>query len=98
MNLGQAIKTLRKKEGSTQGEFSEGIGITQSYLSGIENGKKSPSIEVLEKISESLNTPLPILLWFSLEREDVPEGKLYAYDMLKESVDNLITEIFTPYK
>lgn len=95
MNIGEAIKILRKNDNYTQGELSNDIGITQPYLSGIENGRKTPSLEILEKISVIMGTPLPVLFWFGVEKEDVPEEKQYIYDTLKPSIDKLMMEVFT---
>lgn len=94
MEIGQAIRTLRKNQLCSQGDFAESIGITQPYLSGIEKGNKKPSLEVMEKVAEKLGTPLPVLFWFGVDREDVAEEKRYIYDMLKPSIDNLINEVF----
>ena len=94
MNIGQAIRTLRKTELMNQEEFASSIGITQSYLSLIEKGHKKPSLEVLQQMADILNTPLPVLFWFGIERDDVDEKKQYAYDTLKPSIDNLINELF----
>jgi len=94
MNIGQAIRKLRKNELMNQEQFASSVGITQSYLSLIEKGHKKPSLEVLEQMADILNTPLPVLFWFGIDREDVDEKKQYAYDTLKPSIDNLINEVF----
>jgi transcriptional regulator with XRE-family HTH domain len=94
MNIGQAIRTLRKTESMNQEEFASSVGITQSYLSLIETGHKKPSLEVLQQMADIVNTPLPVLFWFGIERDDVDEKKQYAYDTLKPSIDNLINEVF----
>jgi len=94
MNLGAAIKILRRKSLMSQSDFAEAIGITQPYLSLIEKNRKKPSLEVLEKISNSLKTPLPILFWFSVGRDDVPEDRQYIFDTLKPSIDKLVDEVF----
>lgn len=95
MNIGQSIRTLRKNELMNQEEFASSVGITQSYLSLIEKGHKKPSLEVLQQMADILNTPLSVLFWFGIEREDVDEKKQYAYDTLKPSIDNLIKEVFS---
>lgn len=94
MELGKAIKALRKKKDLSQGEFSNRIGITQSYLSGIEKGHKKPSIEVVESIAKSIGVPLAVLFWFTLEEKDVQPDKLEAYNMIKPSVDKLVFSMF----
>jgi len=45
-------------------------------------------------MADILNTPLPVLFWFGIEKEDVSEEKQYIYDTLKPSIDNLINEVF----
>lgn len=94
MNIGQSIRKLRKNKLMNQEEFASSVGITQPYLSLIEKGHKKPSLEVLEQMADILNTPLPVLFWFAIEREDVDEKKQYVYDTLKPSIDNLINEVF----
>ena len=94
MNLGEAIKTLRVKDVSTQKEFAKSANITQSYLCLIEKGHKKPSLDVLERIAEAMNIPLPVLFWFSIEKKDVGAEKQDAYDQLKTVVDNMIHTYF----
>ena len=94
MNLGLAVKTLRKNKGLTQGNFCEMVGITQSYLSQVENGNKEPSIDVVKKIADALGTPMPVLFWFTLTEEDVDESKVEVFKLLKPSVDSLIDAFF----
>lgn len=94
MNLGNAIKTLRKQKQLKQKQFCDEVGITQSYLSTIESNKKKPSIEVLEKIACKLNTPFAVLFWFTLDENDVEPRKQEMFKLLKPSIDGLINELF----
>ena len=48
--VGQKIRTLRKRAGLTQMELSERIGAKQSELSRMENGKYQVSLTALVKI------------------------------------------------
>ena len=98
MNIGKAIETLRKEHDASQIEFAESIGITQSYLSLIENGHKTPSLEVIKKVADSVNVPLAVLFWFSVEREDIrSEEKFKTYDILKPMIDKMIMLVFNDY-
>lgn len=94
MDLGLAVRTLRKSKGLTQGNFCEMVGITQSYLSQVENGNKEPSIDVVKKIADALGTPMPVLFWFTLTEEDVDESKVEVFKLLKPSVDSLVDAFF----
>lgn len=93
MNIGKSIKELRKRNNLTQVNFAKAIGVTGSYVSLIESGKKKPSLDVLEKISKALSTPLPVIFWFSVETTDIKEEKKEAYKILKHSIDRLIDSI-----
>ena len=55
-NLGDKIKTLRKKIGMTQKELAEQVGLTPSFISQLEKNLISPSLDSLLKLSEKLNT------------------------------------------
>lgn len=95
MKLGLSIKTLRNHRGLKQKVFAEKIGISQSYLSQIEHGAKSPSMDVIESISRFLEIPIPVMFWFGLSESDVKEDKVRFYKVLKPLADNLVKEIFT---
>lgn len=56
--LGARIKELRKKAGLSQDKLSEKIGIDGKYLSRIEVGKRSPSLEKLEGIADALKVDM----------------------------------------
>lgn len=91
MNLGTAIKRLRKeKTGLNQNEYAQEIGITQSYLSQLECGEKKPSVALMESIAKYHNTPLPAIFWFAVEESDVDKNKIEVYRLLKPSIDNLV--------
>ena len=94
MNLGQAVKRVRKNKGLNQEQFCNKIGITQSFLSGIENNKKKPSIDVIQKIAEVVDMPLPVLFWFTITEKDVHQTKLDAFKLLKPTVDKVVTDLF----
>lgn len=93
MNLGKLVNTLRvDRMKQTQNFFAEQIGITQTYLSQIENNSKTPSQDVLKKISDYVYIPLPIMCYMAIEESDIDKNKLNAYRKVKDSVDALISE------
>lgn len=57
-NLGQRIRTLRKKRGITLVEMAEKTGVAQATLSRIETGSMTGTVESHEKISEVLGIGL----------------------------------------
>lgn len=46
----------------TKYELSEKTGISKSFLSDLTNGKANPSLQVMGKIADALQTSLPLLL------------------------------------
>ena len=95
MNLGQAIKELRIKKGLNQGEFALECGITQAYLSQIENNKKEPNLSTLKIISKILDTPLPVIFFKALNDEDIPNNKKEIYKTISPSLNELVSSVFS---
>lgn len=94
MKIGVAIKRLRKsKTYLNQSEFAKAIGITQTYLSQIETGNKIPSLQLLKKIGRVIEIPLPIMLWFSITMNDIPDSKKEHFKFIKPSIDAMIDSI-----
>lgn len=94
MNIGNAIKDLRKQKGLKQNDFAELCGLSQSYLSLIEKGKKEPTLSLLKQISSTLSMPLPILVFLSLDMDDVADSKRAAFKLLEPSIKGLISDVF----
>jgi transcriptional regulator with XRE-family HTH domain len=55
MDYRAIIKKKRIEKGLSQNKLAKLVGITQPFMNEIENGRKSPSVEVLIKICEELN-------------------------------------------
>lgn len=60
--IGERIKSLRKEHSLNQIEFSTKIGITQSALSDIENGKSEPKVSTAVSISNEFKVTVDYLL------------------------------------
>ncbi len=60
-NLGKKIKSLRKKNNITLTRLSELSGVSQGYLSRIENGKHDPTFSVLLQIARALKIQIGML-------------------------------------
>ena len=63
-NLGARIKEERKSRGLTQELLAEKLQITPRYLSRLEVGQQSPSIETLVKLAKVLEVELHELFKF----------------------------------
>jgi len=69
--LHEALRLVRVFHDMNQSALAERLGISKSYLSELESGKKSPTLELLEKYAETFNMPLSSLLFFA-ENVDNP--------------------------
>ncbi len=59
--FGQSLQQVRKAAGLTQEDFSESS--SRTYLSSLERGLKSPTLEKIEAIASTLNVhPLTLLV------------------------------------
>lgn len=94
MHIGNAIKDLRQKRGFKQNEFAEKSGLSQSYLSLIEKGVKEPTLSILKQIATVLEIPMPVLVFFALDKDDVEESKRETFSMLEPSIKGLINDVF----
>lgn len=63
--LNEALKQVRVFHQLKQIELAEELGISKSYLSEVESGKKSVSMDLLHKYAETFSVPASSLLIFS---------------------------------
>lgn len=93
MDLGNAIKTLRKQKKITQKQLAELSEISTNALCSIEKGQSFPSKATISKICSSLKIPESYLLLFSITEDDIPEDKRVLYRALVEPLkEGLIRE------
>jgi transcriptional regulator with XRE-family HTH domain len=60
--LGEAIRARRKKAGLTQEKLAENSDLSTVFISRVECGKESPTVDSLLKIATALKVPLRDLL------------------------------------
>ncbi|MBG9983333.1 helix-turn-helix domain-containing protein [Aerococcaceae bacterium DSM 111022] len=102
--MGELIKKLREEKGLKQSEFAEKIGISRTYLSMIENGKKRAQESLLTKIIEVFDLPKnyfkqsgkPEGLTFEIKMSEVKRLKanivsnMKSLDVYKKEFDTMI--------
>lgn len=71
MNIGKAIKLCRAHKNITQYQLAELAGISESYLSLIEQGKRDPNLKTVEKISGALKIPFSILVFLAADKDEL---------------------------
>jgi len=94
ITLGRFIRLKREKKKIQQQDLADKSGCTVTYLSLLENNKKTASIKLLKRISKNLGCELQdfLILWFLKEnpkKKFSKEKLLGAKVILKELVDYL---------
>ena len=55
-DIGNRIKEIRSEKGISQEKLALKAELDRTYVAGVENGKRNPSIKCLEKILNALDT------------------------------------------
>lgn len=71
--LNKALRLIRTYHDMSQTELCVELGMSNSYLSEIEAGRKQPSLDLLKKYSDYFEIPLSSILFFSenIERKEL---------------------------
>jgi len=96
MNIGLAIKSIRKKLSITQQELAEKCGLSQTSLSLIETGVKHPSRRTIVKVCSVLDIPESVIYIVAMQKEDVPTSKKAVYDLIYPSIKSLALQMVSP--
>ena len=84
MDIGQAIKTLRKKHGLTQEQLAEKCGLSVNAICAIETGRTWPPKATVERLCSAIGVPHTYLMMTTIEEDDFPEEKRVLYRALLE--------------
>jgi XRE family transcriptional regulator, regulator of sulfur utilization len=96
MDLGGTIRKIRKAKRIIQIDFSAKCEISQTYLSEIENNKKTPNIKILERMCKCLEIPLPFLLFASYEENDIKiiPSRKREFAFLANDLRNIVEDLY----
>lgn len=97
--LGQNIRKYRKAKNLTQEQLAELVGIGTANISYIENGKFSPSVETLEKLSEVLGVyPYEFYMFEHLKSTGELKQELFEAITQDEDLLRLIYKFYQALK
>lgn len=63
--LNEALRLIRVFHDMKQAEAAKALGVSASYLSEVETGKKRPTLELIEKYAETFRIPASSIMYFS---------------------------------
>lgn len=92
MDLGTAIKTVRKQKGVSQKELASLCGLAINTLCHIERCYTMPSKATMKKISKALNIPSAYILFFSITDEDIAVEQKPLFDALCQPIKNVLLD------
>lgn len=92
MDIGKAIKSLRNKQGMTQAELAERIGMSVNAVSAWELGKSFPPKYSIKRICDAFGIPTSFLMLSTVEENDLPEDKRVLYHAVLEPLRNELME------
>ena len=53
-NFGKRIREIRLKKKMSQGDIAKKLGVHRSYISGLERGKRNPSLLTINKMAKAI--------------------------------------------
>lgn len=80
MNIGKAIKAYRNSKKLTLKKLASEIKVTASFLSDLENNKRLPSLDTLQKLADAFSIPMYILLKDYSDIESITDNKIDMSD------------------
>lgn len=71
--ISENIKTLRKQLGWSQELLAEKTGVSAPYITQIEVGKRTPSLDIVEKLASALGVEYKTLFETKIENVQSPD-------------------------
>jgi transcriptional regulator with XRE-family HTH domain len=96
MNIGNAIRSIRKKLSVSQSELAQKCNLSQTSVSQIETGAKRPSQRTIAKICVALDIPESVIYIVAMQGTDSSEGKDDAYSLVYPSLRSLALQMLSP--
>jgi transcriptional regulator with XRE-family HTH domain len=60
--VGRNVRRIRLEKGLTQEQFADVSGFSQQYISGLESGKRNPTVVTLHELAQALGvTPIELI-------------------------------------
>ena len=81
MDVGERVRQLRKSQKLTIRDLADRVGVTSSMISQIERDTCNPSLSLLRKVAEALDTPIWMLLY----------DESAEYNLIRKNKRNMIS-------
>lgn len=91
MNIGRAIRISRLGNSLSQQALAIRVGISASYLSLLESGRRDPSLALLRDLAEALGMSLDLLMLTAIEYRHLGQSDSDNIAMLIERLVTLVS-------
>lgn len=104
LTVSKAIKIIREAKGVSLKALADCAQISVPYLSLVESEKRSPSVDVLRRISEALETPLDVFLSIgsgansSLFTNDIKIDRMVSFLNQMQSVEKKLKDMLNEHE
>lgn|SRR6185295_3194440 len=82
--VGKRIKRVRQRNGLTQDQFAEQVGLSSKYISGIERGVENPTMDTLFRLAKVLGVESYDLFLFGESDE--------SEKVLRKGIEKMVRE------
>lgn len=89
--LSENIKTLRKKLGWSQEQLAEKTGVSAPYITQIEVGKRTPSLDIVEKLASALGVEYKTLFETSASVDSINSFE-FSKHILESNIISAVTD------
>lgn len=88
--ISENIKSLRKKLGWSQELLAEKTGVSAPYITQIEIGKRTPSLDIVEKLAFALGVEYKTL--FETNKTETPNSLEFSKHILESKLISAVTD------
>ncbi len=92
INIATTIRKFRLIKGIKQLDVANKCGISASYLSLIESGKRRINLTMIEKISKALKIPMSVIIFSAYDRKKIKKMDRELYDKFSLFMMNILTK------
>lgn len=90
MKIGIIIKNIRKSKCIKQKELASKLGISNTYLSSIENDKKEPSLDLTKELAIHLGVPLYYFFLKAYDENSLTGKQKKVFVKVKKLIDEFL--------
>ncbi len=89
VQINEALRLIRVFHDLKQIELADRLGFSKSHISEIEKGKKTPSLDLINKYSQEFKIPPSSIMFFAEELQNAEQGEQVRSRIAEKVIDLL---------